>query len=32
MVIVKDARYVSWMNIALRATLTVDQYLAWART
>jgi len=32
MAIRKDARYIGWMNIALRTTLTVDDYLAWART
>jgi Uma2 family endonuclease len=28
----EDARYIAWMNIALRTLLTVDDYLAWART
>ena len=27
----KVARYIAWMNIALRTLLTVDDYLAWAR-
>jgi Uma2 family endonuclease len=32
MAIRKDTRYIGWMNIALRTPLTVDDYLAWART
>src|SRR5262249_61178504 len=32
MVITEDARYIASMNIALRTPLTVDDYLAWART
>ena len=32
MAIRKDERYIAWMNIALRTLLTVDDYLAWART
>jgi Uma2 family endonuclease len=32
MAISQAARYIAWMNIAVRAPLTVDQYLAWART
>src|SRR5712671_4244829 len=28
----RDASYISCMNIALRTPLTVDDYLAWART
>jgi Uma2 family endonuclease len=32
MAICEDTRYIAWMNIALRTPLTVDDYLAWART
>ena len=32
MAIPEDARYIAWMNIALRTLLTVDDYLAWARS
>jgi len=32
MAITEDARYIASMNIALRTPLTVDDYLAWART